>query len=46
MFPLGQISFVKNSGDKKCHIVWETLDSEEATYIRHFEKTTDALRLP
>ncbi len=32
-------------GDKKYHIVWETLNSEEATYIWHFEKSTDALRL-
>ncbi|SEP10300.1 Superfamily II DNA or RNA helicase [Niastella yeongjuensis] len=31
-------------GDKKYHIVWETLNSEEATYIWHFEKTMDALR--
>ncbi len=32
------------AGDKKYHIVWETLNSEEATYIWHFEKTMDALR--
>jgi len=31
-------------GEKKYHIVWETLDSEEATYVWHFEKTMDALR--
>jgi superfamily II DNA or RNA helicase len=31
-------------GEKKYHIVWETLYSEEATYIWHFEKTMDALR--
>ena len=31
-------------GDKKYHIVWETLNSEEATYIWHFEKSMDALR--
>lgn len=31
-------------GEKKYHIVWETLNSEEATYIWHFEKTMDALR--
>ena len=31
-------------GDKKYHIIWETLNSEEATYIWHFEKTMDALR--
>ncbi len=32
------------SGDKQYHLVWETLNSEEATYIWHFEKTMDALR--
>ena len=31
-------------GEKKYHIVWETLNSEEATYVWHFEKTMDALR--
>lgn len=31
-------------GDKKYHIVWETLYSEEATYVWHFEKSMDALR--
>ena len=31
-------------GDKRYHIVWETLNSEEATYIWHFEKSMDALR--
>jgi superfamily II DNA or RNA helicase len=31
-------------GEKKHHIVWETLNSEEATYIWHFEKSMDALR--
>ncbi|MFM6924611.1 MAG: hypothetical protein ACKOU7_03845, partial [Ferruginibacter sp.] len=33
------------TGEKKYHIVWETLNSEEATYIWHFEKTMDALRM-
>jgi hypothetical protein len=32
------------TGEKKYHIVWETLNSEEATYIWHFEKSMDALR--
>jgi hypothetical protein len=32
------------SGDKQYHLVWETLNSEEATYIWHFEKSIDALR--
>ena len=31
-------------GEKKYHIVWETLNSEEATYIWHLEKSMDALR--
>jgi superfamily II DNA or RNA helicase len=31
-------------GDKKYHLIWETLNSEEATYIWHFEKSMDALR--
>ncbi|AEW00907.1 type III restriction protein res subunit [Niastella koreensis GR20-10] len=31
-------------GEMKYHIVWETLNSEEATYVWHFEKTMDALR--
>jgi hypothetical protein len=31
-------------GEKKYHIIWETLNSEEATYVWHFEKTMDALR--
>lgn len=32
------------AGEKKYHIVWETLNSEEATYIWHFEKSMEALR--
>ena len=32
------------TGEKKYHIVWESLNSEEATYIWHFEKSMDALR--
>jgi len=32
------------TGEKKYHVVWETLNSEEATYIWHFEKSMDALR--
>jgi len=32
------------SGERKYHIVWETLDSEEATYIWHIDKTREALR--
>jgi hypothetical protein len=44
-FVLNPFSFLfLLAGDKKYHIVWETLNSEEATYIWHFEKTIDALR--
>lgn len=32
------------SGESKNHIIWETLDSEEATYIWHTDKSRDALR--
>ncbi|HXL57373.1 MAG TPA: DEAD/DEAH box helicase, partial [Chitinophagaceae bacterium] len=32
------------SGERKYHIVWETLDSEEATYIWHIDKNREALR--
>ena len=31
-------------GEERYHIVWETLNSEEATYLWHFEKSIDALR--
>ena len=33
------------AGEKKYHIIWETLDSEEATYIWHTDKTKDSLRV-
>jgi hypothetical protein len=33
------------SAEKKYHIIWETLDSEEATYIWHTERSRDALRI-
>ena len=33
------------SGEKKYYIVWETLDSEEATYIWNTQKSRDALRV-
>jgi len=33
------------SGEKKYHIIWETFDSEEATYIWDTEKSRDALRV-
>jgi hypothetical protein len=32
------------AGESKYHLVWETLNSEEATYVWHFDKTTEALR--
>ncbi len=31
-------------GDKKYHIIWETLDTEEATYIWHIEKNRKVLK--
>ncbi len=33
------------SGERKYHIIWETLDTEEATYIWHTEKSREALRI-
>jgi hypothetical protein len=32
------------AGESKYHLVWETLNSEEATYFWHFDKNTEALR--
>lgn len=44
-FVLNPFSFLfVLAGEKKYHIVWETLNSEEATYIWHFEKSMDKLR--
>lgn len=33
------------TGEKKYHIIWETLDSEEATFIWHVDKTRESLRI-
>jgi len=33
------------AGEKKYHIIWETLDSEEATYIWHVDRTRESLRM-
>ncbi len=33
------------NGETKYHLVWETLNSEEATYIWHFDKKIEALRI-
>ena len=33
------------AGEKKYHIIWETLDSEDATYIWHADKTRESLRI-
>ncbi len=33
------------AGGKKYHIIWETLNSEEATYIWHTDKTRESLRI-
>lgn len=44
-FVLNPFSFLfLLAGDTKYHLVWETLNSEEASYIWHFEKNTEALR--
>ena len=44
-FILDPFSFIfLLQGDSKYHIVWETLNSEEATYIWYFEKNLEALR--
>ena len=32
-------------GDKNYHVIWETLDTEEATYIWHITKDPDVLKL-
>jgi len=32
------------AGEKKYHIIWETLDSEEATYIWQSDRTRESLR--
>lgn len=33
------------AGEKKYYIIWETLDSEEATYIWYTDKTRESLRI-
>jgi hypothetical protein len=33
------------AGERKYHIIWETLDSEEATYIWHIVRTRESLRI-
>ena len=33
------------AGEKKYHIIWETLDTEEATYIWHADRTRESLRI-
>ena len=44
-FVLAPFSFLfLLAGEKMYHLIWETLDSEEATYVWHFEKSMDALR--
>ena len=45
-FVVSPFSFVfLLSGKQQYHIVWETLDTEEATYIWHTEKNISALKL-
>jgi hypothetical protein len=44
-FVLNPFSFIfLLAGETQYHIIWETLNSEEATYIWHFDKTLEALR--
>lgn len=44
-FVLMPFSFVfLLSGEQQYHIIWETLDTEEATFIWHLEKNKQALR--
>lgn len=44
-FVLSPFSFVfLLSGKQQYHIVWETLDTEEATYVWHVDKTLIALK--
>ena len=33
------------AGENKYHLIWETLDSEEATYLWHIDKDKEALRV-
>jgi len=45
-FVLQPFSFLFLLADeKKYHIIWETLDSEEATYIWHADRTRESLRV-
>jgi superfamily II DNA or RNA helicase len=32
------------AGETKYHVIWETLDSEDATYVWHTDKTRESLR--
>jgi hypothetical protein len=32
-------------GDRNFHIVWETLDTEEATYVWHIDKNLQVLKM-
>jgi superfamily II DNA or RNA helicase len=44
-FVLQPFSFIfLLSGEKKYHIIWETLDTEEATYIWHTHKIRESLK--
>ena len=45
-FVLKPFSFIfLIEGEKMYHIIWETLDTEEATYIWHIEKNKELLKL-
>ena len=44
-FVLMPFSFVfLLNGEKQFHVIWETLDTEEATFIWHVEKNNEALK--
>ncbi len=45
-FVIKPFSFIfLSKGQTKFHIIWETLDTEEATYIWHTEKNIASLKL-
>ena len=44
-YPLDPFSFIfLLTGKEKYHVVWETLDTEEATYLWHIDKSMDSLK--
>ena len=41
--PISFVFLIK--GDKNYHIIWETLDTEEATYVWHFSQDVNELKI-